>query len=115
MVTVDATDYSKAPWDLRVNGSEGRAFIGSNDVRLEYWDGRTEHWTNASQHGSGMDVAVGEIVAWLNNGRDFEYDPAETVNVLEAIVAFHASHAKNSTWVELPLGGDDRGIGVAGG
>ena len=41
MVTVDATDYSKAPWELRVNGSEGRAFVGGKDVRLEYWDGRS--------------------------------------------------------------------------
>ena len=60
-------------------------------------------------------MAVGEIVAWLKNGRDFEYDPTETVHVLEAIVAFHASHAKNSAWVELPLVGNDRGIEVRSG
>jgi predicted dehydrogenase len=115
MVTVDATDYSKAPWDIRVNGSEGRAFAGGKDVRIEYWDGRMEHWTNAAQNGSGMDVAVREIVAWLDNGRVFEYDPAETVHVLEAIAAFHASHAKNSAWVELPLVGSGRGIVIRSG
>ena len=115
MVTVDATEYSKAPWDLRVNGSEGRAFVGGNDVRVEYWDGRSEHWTNASQDGSGMDVAVREIVAWLNNGGVFEYDSAETVHVLEAIVAFHASHTKNSAWIELPLVGNDRDIEIRSG
>ena len=115
MLTVDAADYSKAPWELRINGSDGRALVGGSDVRLEYWDGRTEHWTNASQHGSGMDVAVREMVAWLDNGRVLEYDPVETVHVLEAIAAFHVSHAKNSAWVKLPLVGNDRDIKILSG
>ncbi len=115
MATVDATDYGMAPWDVRVNGAEGRAFVGSGDVRLEYWDGRSEHWTNDDQVGTGMDVAVREIVDWLDGESDFDYDPAETVQVLEAIAAFHASHAKNSAWVELPLTGADREIVVNSG
>ena len=115
MATVDATDYSKAPWDVRVNGAEGRAFVGSDDVRLEYWDGRTEHWTNDDQVGTGMDVAVREIVDWLDGESDFDYDPTETVQVLEAIAAFHASHARNSAWVVLPLTGADREIVVNSG
>ena len=115
MATVDATDYGKAPWDVRVNGAEGRAFVGSGDVRLEYWDGRSEHWTNDDQVGTGMDVAVREIVDWLDGESDFDYDPTETVQVLEAIAAFHASHAKNSAWVELPLTGADREIVVNSG
>ena len=115
MATVDATDYGMAPWDVRVNGAQGRAFVGSGDVRLEYWDGRTEHWTNDDQVGTGMDVAVREIVDWLDGESDFDYDPAETVQVLEAIAAFHASHAKNSAWVELPLTGADREIVVNSG
>ena len=115
LVTVDAADYSKAPWDLRINGSEGRAFLGSNDIKLEYWDGKTEHWTNEGQSGSGMDIAVQEIVAWLENETVFEYDPAESVHVLEAIAAFHASHKKNSAWVELPLTGNDLEIGIRSG
>ena len=115
MATVDATDYGMAPWDVRVNGAEGRAFVGSDDVRLEYWDGRTEHWTNDDQVGTGMDVAVREIVDWLDGESDFDYDPAETVQVLEAIAAFHASHAKNSAWVVLPLTGADRQIVVNSG
>ena len=65
MATVDATDYSQVPWDLRVNGSEGRAVIGGQDVRLEYWNGKMEHWTNAKHDGSGMDVALREIVKCL--------------------------------------------------
>ena len=115
MATVDATDYGMAPWDVRVNGAEGRAFVGSSDVRLEYWDGRTEHWTNDDQVGTGMDVAVREIVDWLDGESDFDYDPTETVQVLEAIAAFHASHAKSSAWVALPLTGADREIVVNSG
>ena len=91
--------------DVRVNGDEGRALVGSNDVRVEYWDGRTEHFTNDDQDGNGMDVAVREIVGWLDGESDFPYDPAETVQVLEAIAAFHASHRRNAAWVELPLTG----------
>lgn len=118
MVTVDAADYSKAPWDLRINGTEGRAFVGGrtvSDVKLEYWDGRIEHWTNDIQQGTGMDVAVEEIVAWLDNRKEFEHDPREAVHVLEAIAAFHASHAKNSEWIELPLSGSDLEIEVHSG
>ena len=115
MVTVDAADYSRTPWDTRINGSEGRALIGGSNIEVEYWDGRTEQWTNAGQEGSGMDVAVREIVVWLDDGTPFEYAPEEAVHVLEAIVAFHASHARNSAWVELPLKGGDREIAVNSG
>ena len=59
--------------------------------------------------------AVREMVAWLDGGAPLEYAPEEAVHVLEAIVAFHASHAKNSAWVELPLEGDDREIEVRSG
>jgi predicted dehydrogenase len=115
MGTVDATDYGMAPWDVRVNGAEGRALVGSDDVTIEYWDGRTEHFTNDDQDGNGMDVAVREMVGWLDGESDFPYDPAETVQVLEAIAAFHVSHARNAAWVELPLTGADREIVVNSG
>jgi predicted dehydrogenase len=115
MVTVDAADYGTTPWDLRINGREGRALAGTADIEIEYWDGRTERWANEEQQGSGMDVAVREIVAWLDEGTAFDYNPAEPVHALEAIAAFHASHAKNSAWVDLPLTGDDREIVVRSG
>ena len=114
MVTVDASDYNRTPWDVRINGSEGRALAGAS-VEIEYWDGRSEVWDNEKQRGSGMDVAVHEIAAWLDDATPLEYQPEEAVHVLEAIVAFHASHAKNSAWVELPLRGADRGIVVNSG
>ena len=115
MATVDATDYGMAPLDVRVNGTEGRALVGSGDVTVEYWDGRTEQFTNDEQDGTGMDVAVREMVDWLDGESDFPYDATETVQVLEAIAAFHASHARNAAWVELPLTGADREIVVNSG
>jgi predicted dehydrogenase len=115
MVTVDAADYSRTPWDIRINGSEGRVFAGGVNLDIEYWDGRSEHWSNEDQVGSGMDVAVGEIVAWLDEGKALDYAPEEGVHVLEAIAAFHASHARNSAWVDLPLMGADRQIEVRSG
>ena len=62
-----------------------------------------------------MDVAVREIAAWLDDGRPLDYRPEEAVHVLEAIVAFHASHEKNAAWVDLPLRGADREIVVNSG
>ena len=112
MVTVDAADYSQTPGELRINGTEGRALVGGREVIIEYWDGRTDRWENDTEQGSGMDIAVKEIVDWLDNGKVPEYDPAEAVNVVEGIVAFHASNNKNSMWVELPLVGTDRAIKV---
>ena len=114
MVTVDAADYGRMGWDIRVNGSEGQALVGTG-VEVKYWDGRGETWTNEGQRGSGMDVAVREIVARLDGGAAMEYRPEEAVHVLEAIVACHASHAKNSAWVELPLRGADRELAVNSG
>ena len=52
--------------------------------------------------------AVGEIVAWLDGEAAFPYLAEDAVHTLEVIVAFHASHARQATWVELPLTGDDR-------
>lgn len=112
MVTVDAADYNQTPWDIRINGSKGRVVSSGLDFTGEYWDGSSEQWTNEDQQGSGMDVAVREIVAWLNDGTPVVPGPEEAVHVLEAIVAFHASHAKNSAWVDLPLVGADREIAI---
>ena len=57
---------------------------------------------------SGMDRAVSEIVEWLDGGTEFPYPASEAVDTLEAIVGFHASHARNAAWTELPLSGSDR-------
>ena len=107
MVTVDAADYAKAPAQIILNGAEGRATIGS-DVALEYWDGREEHWPSPVTEMTGMDRVMSGIVAWLDDRIVFPYPAEEAVRTLEAIIAFHASHARNAAWAELPLVGADR-------
>ena len=110
MVTVDAADYAKAPYCIVVNGTLGRATVGPfrTDFILDYWGGATENWGHSPAPPSGMDRCVSEIVASLKDGIAFAYPAEEAVHTLEAIVAFHASHARNGAWVELPLTGKDR-------
>jgi predicted dehydrogenase len=111
--TVDAPDYGRTSASTIINGVEGRAIIAGLDVTLEYWDGRMEHWPNIDE-GSSMDRAVCEIVDWLD-GKPFPYEAQEAVHTLAAIVAFHASDARNGAWVDLPLQGADREIEVHSG
>ncbi len=108
MVTVDAGDYATVPGQIILNGTEGRAISDGSSITLEYWDGRHEHWDSASDGVTGMDRAVSEIVEWLDGGTEFPYPASEAVDTLEAIVGFHASHARNAGWTELPLLGSDR-------
>ena len=108
MVTVDAGDYATVPGQITLNGTEGRATSDGSSIVLEYWDGRREHWGSTNDGVSGMDRAVAEIVTWLDDGSEFPYPASEAINTLEAIVGFHASHARNAAWTELPLSGADR-------
>lgn len=108
MVTVDAGDYAAVPGQITLNGTEGRASSDGSSITLEYWNGRQEHWDSANDGVSGMDRAVSEIVAWLDDGIEFPYPASEAVDTLEAILGFHASHARNAAWTELPLSGADR-------
>ena len=108
MVTVDAGDYATVPGQILLNGTEGRAISDGSSITLEYWDGRQEHWDSANDGVSGMDRAVSEIVECLDAGTDFPYPATEAVDTLEAIVGFHASHARNAAWTEIPLSGLDR-------
>ena len=108
MVAVDAGDYAKVPGRIILNGTEGRAISDGSSITLECWDGRQEHWHSATDGVSGMDRAVSEIVAWLDGGTAFPYPASEAVDTLEAIVGFHASHARNAAWTKLPLSASDR-------
>ena len=91
------------------------------------FDGRAETWAAPPAVPSSMDVAVGEMVEWLdrntnadrntneNNadenprgGTPFSYPAELAVRTLEAIVAFHASHARDAAWCVLPLSSADR-------
>ena len=108
MVTVDAGDYATVPGQIILNGTEGRAISDGSSIALEYWDGRKEHWDSVNDGVSGMDRAVSEIVEWLDGGTEFPYFASEAVDTLEAIVGFHASHARDAAWTELPLSDVDR-------
>lgn len=108
MVTVDAGDYATVPGQITLNGTEGRAISDGSSITLEYWDGRRDNWGSANDGVSGMDRAVSEIVRWLDGGSEFPYPASEAFDTLEAIVGFHASHARDAAWTELPLSGADR-------
>ncbi len=108
VVTVDAGDYAKVPGRIILNGTEGRAISDGSSVTFEYWDGRGEHWGSTSNGVTGMDRAVTEIVAWLDDGTEFPYAASGAVDTMETIVGFHASHGRNAAWTELPLSGSDR-------
>lgn len=108
MATLDAGDYANVPPRIIVNGGEGRALTGRHAVTLEYWNGDTEEWPEPPSATTSMDRAVAEIVAWLDDGGEFPYPAAAAARTFETIVALHASHARQSAWVELPLTGCDR-------
>ena len=111
MVTVDAADYNAMGNEIRVNCERGRVIAGEwDEVTFEYWDGRRETWPSKVGEASGMSVAVDEIVQHLDGTAPFPYPGEQAYNTLEAIIAFHASHARNGAWVELPLMGEDRKI-----
>ena len=73
------------------------------------------NWPDPNREISGMDRAVAEIVEALDGKNPFPYSGIEGLRTLEAIVAFHASHARNAAWTELPLAGADRDILVNSG
>lgn len=115
MATVDAADYAKVSGRIILNGANGRAIVRGQEVTLEFNDGRQEHWPSAHKEETSMDRAVAEIVAWLDDQTAFSYPAIEAIRTLEAIIAFHASHARNSAWTELPLKGPDRDIELQSG
>lgn len=114
---VNAPDYGAGPPQVALNGTKGRAMAGGAGVELEGWEGQRETWPGLRGEGTSMDRAVAEIVAWLDaDGRTpFPCAPADALRTLEVIVGFHASHARNAVWTELPLSGAEREIEVMAG
>ncbi len=118
MATVNAPDHAKTPIYIEINGTKGRAFVRRFSVTLEgpspgrQSDGRNEEWPAFADGISSMDRAVAEIVDYLDQRTPFPYAPEEAVQTLEAIVGFHASHARGSAWTDLPLSGNDREIEI---
>lgn len=115
IVSVDAADFGTVPASITLNGTLGRAVTGASDVRLEFWDGRTEHWPAPAGNVSSMDRAMQEIVAWLDGAVPFSDTPDDSLHTLETIIACHASHQRNSAWTSLPLAGGDLDIEVRSG
>ena len=62
-----------------------------------------------------MDRALTEILAYLDDKTPFPVSAEEGVHTFEAIVGFHASHARNAAWTDLPLAGNDRKIEISSG
>jgi len=112
MAAVDAANYGTGRPHIIVNGTLGRAVTGTGDVTLEFADGKHESWTSEHGQGTSMDCAVSEMVATLDDENPFPYDTIQAVHTLEAITAFHVSHARNAAWVNLPLENDDRNLEV---
>ncbi len=107
MVTVDASDYSRSPFYIAINGTEARAITDGNAVAIDDWAGNVEQFSPVPPGPSSMDRAVAGIVEWLDDTAPFSYNPSDAINVAEAISAFHVSHHRNGAWVDLPL--DDEG------
>lgn len=106
--TVDAADYGTLSPLISVHGTEGSAVLDGRGVVLEFRDGRRDDWPDPAGTVSSMDVAVGEIVEWLDGRTPFTYAASGAVRTLEAIAGFHVSHAGKAGWVDLPLTGQDR-------
>lgn len=117
IVIVDAADYAMIPHGININGKKGRAIVnGSNEVSFEFWEnGQKDHWADPYPGTTSMDNAVNEIVEWLEEGKTFPYNASEALGTHEVITAFHASHARQSRWIKLPLKGSDREIAVNSG
>ncbi|MCH2126186.1 MAG: Gfo/Idh/MocA family oxidoreductase [Pirellulaceae bacterium] len=115
VVTFDAGDYANVSPRAEFNGTLGRAIVAEGNGRLEFPDGRVEALTDPPAGESSMDRAMNEIVDCLDGKTTFADPAINSVHTLEVIVACHASHAVNSSWVVLPLSGADREIVVQSG
>jgi hypothetical protein len=81
-------------------------------VTLESADGKIDTWAAPTDGITSMDRAVSEIIDQLDGKKPFSISPEESVHVFETIVGFHASHARNGAWTNIPLTGKDREIEV---
>lgn len=115
IVLVDAADYGAVPFQIAVNGTKGRAIIGGDGIAIHIGDGDPQHWKPIHDENSFMHLLVKEMVHTLTTGEPFPMPGEDAVRTLEAIVAFHASHAKKAQWVELPLQDADREFEVKSG
>ena len=112
---VHAPDNPTGPAEVAIQGTLGRVRIGGGITSIEYWNGQHETLPPPSDSTTSMDIAVREIVAWLDDGMPLSCTAEDSLRTLEIILACHASHARNAAWVELPLIGADRDRAVQSG
>ena len=115
MVTVDAADYATLPMCFRFNGTAGTATIDFDNITIDFADGTNEKLITQRDKTTAMDIAVKEIIQWLDGDVPFSYPATEAVDTLETIVAFHASHNRNAAWTSLPLQEKERKVVVNSG
>ena len=114
MVTVDAGDNNVTPIEIKINGTKGRAITGVLDVSINYWDDHDSFIPRTGEtvkldindKRSSMDLAVEEMVNYLENGTEFSYQPQEAFKVLETIIGFYVSNKEESKIIKFPLNTD---------
>jgi predicted dehydrogenase len=115
MTTVDAANHGAGNTQISIYGRKARATVGREMISIEFSDGKLEQWPCLSKNESSMELAVAELIEWLDGKNTFTYPAADSVRILEAIMAFHVSHSRKSCWVELPLKGAERNYEVLSG
>ena len=105
---VHAPDNPTGPAEVAIQGTLGRVRFGGGITSIEYWNGQRETLSPPNDSTTSMDIAVREIVAWLDDRTPICCSAEDSLRTLEIILACHASHARHAAWVELPLTGTDR-------
>ncbi len=115
MATVDAANYGNGPIQTIIYGQKARATVGRDTISIESLAGRIEQWPCLFKNTTSMDLAVTEILEWLDENKPFPYSAVDSVRTLESIIAFHVSDKRKSCWIDLPLTGYDRNCEVRSG
>lgn len=105
---VHAPDNPAGPAEVTIQGTLGRARVAGDVAEIAWWNGQSERLPPPNRSTTSMDVAMQEIVAWLDDHTPVCCSAEDSVRTLEVILACHASHARQAAWIELPLTDADR-------
>ena len=94
--------------DIRFVGSAGELRVGDQGCALHPWDSQAQTIARPREGHVTLMEAVDEIVACLDGGPEPLSSGEEARAALEIIVGFHASNARHSQTVALPLASDER-------
>jgi predicted dehydrogenase len=108
VVTVDAGEQARVPATVTLNGTDARATVARDGVRITSHDGSERRRIQPQAQTTSMDNAVAEIVAALDGESGSPYPPEIPLRIFEAIVAFHVSSDLHGGWVPLPVDDVDR-------